>query len=179
MLAFRSNVSSDRLFSDLLKQIKETTLEAYAHQEVPFEKVVDTIGSERDLSRNPLFQVTFILQNTPVVPKLQLGDLELSLENSNHNSAKFDLTFSITETDSELDVLVEYATDLFTRDTIIKMLGHYNELLNAVVKEPGQKVSALKMLTDAEEQQILIEFNNNQLNYDRDKSIIDLFQEQV
>ncbi|GEO12157.1 non-ribosomal peptide synthetase, partial [Segetibacter aerophilus] len=179
MLSFRSDVQSDLSFLELLKQIRETTLEAYAHQEMPFEKVVDTIVTERDLSRNPLFQVTFILQNTPDVPELRLGEVEFVIEASEHNTSKFDLTFSITEKDSELEVLVEYCTDLFRKETISRMLGHFRQLLFSVAKEPKQKVGRLEMMSNDEKNQLLVEFNNTLLPYPTDKSIIDCFQEQV
>ncbi|HSU49872.1 MAG TPA: amino acid adenylation domain-containing protein, partial [Segetibacter sp.] len=179
MLTFRNNVNSDLSFIELLSQVKETTLEAYSNQDVPFEKVVDTIVTERDLSRNPIFQVTFILQNTPKVPELKLGNVEFLIEEAQHTTSKFDLTFSITEIDSKLEVLVEYCTDLFKKETIARMLEHFKQLLTSVAKEPKQKIRMLEMLTAEEKYQILKEFNKTEVNYPKDKTIVDLFEEQV
>ena len=97
-LALRSTVSGDASFADLLQQVRATTLEAYEHQEVPFEKVVEAVSRQRDMSRNPLFQVMLVLQNTPEVPQLRLGDSCIIAEKITYDTAKFDITFFINET---------------------------------------------------------------------------------
>src|SRR5271167_1044889 len=102
------------MFKTLLEEIKGTTLEAYAHQEVPFEKVVNAVVKERDMSRNPLFQVMFSLQNTPEIPELKLGELRLFSESPEKITTQFDIAFYVGETSAGILGTVEYSTDLYT-----------------------------------------------------------------
>ena len=120
-------------FTGLLGQVKGTTLEAYSHQEVPFEKVVDAVVKERDMSRNPLFQVLFSLQNTPEVPELKLGNLHLMAESREQATSKFDIAFLIRETNSGITGTIEYSTDLYEEETIERMISHYINLLGSIV----------------------------------------------
>ena len=178
-LALRSNVNADVSFKKFLQKVKETTMEAYEHQDVPFEKVVEAVVKERDLSRSPLFQVMFVLQNTPDVPQLKLGNLTLSAESYQHTTTKFDLSFSINESANGLRVSVNYSTDLYLGKTIERMFAHFEQLLNSIVKAPQNEISQLRVLTEAEEKKLLIDFNNNSADYPKNKSIVDLFEEQV
>ena len=158
-LALRDEVNGEQSFKELLQQVRTTTMEAYAHQEVPFEKVVETVIKERDKSRSPLFQVMLVLRNTPDVPELKLGDVTLTPEGREHTTVKFELTLFINETENGLMGNVQYCTDLYSKETIERMINHFTELLKAVVKDPEEKIDFLQMLTEAEEQQLLLEFN--------------------
>jgi len=178
-LALRSEVNGDMLFTRLLQQVRNTTLKAFEHQDVPFEKVVDAVVKERDMSRNPLFQVLFVLQNTPEVPELRFADLELSLEIFEHTTAKFDIAFFITESPQGLNWSVEYSTELYHEETIARLIVHYKELLQSIVKSPHQQIDRLPMLTGQEEHQILVQFNDTAANYGPDRTVIDLFEDQV
>ncbi|HMQ67796.1 MAG TPA: non-ribosomal peptide synthase/polyketide synthase, partial [Ignavibacteria bacterium] len=178
-LAFRSEVNGDDTFTDLLKQVKATTLEAYEHQEAPFEKVVDAVVKQRDMSRSPIFQVAFALQNMPDVPELYLGKLELSREGVWNKISRFDITFSISATEDGMDISVEYCTDLYKENTISRMLIHYNELLQSIVKSPDEKIGLLPMLSIGEEHQLLYEFNETKREYPSGKFYPDFFHEQV
>lgn len=178
-LALRNEVSGEESFIQLLQQVRVTTLEAYDHQEVPFEKVVEAVVKERDLSRSSLFQVMFVLQNIPEVQELHLGDLQLSREAFTYDSAKFDITFYVAETTHGLQVSVEYCTDLYREETIVRMMAHFKELLGSIVKAPDQRIGILPMLSGAEVHQLLEKFNDTQTGYPQDKSITDLFEEQV
>ena len=93
------------------------------------------------MSRNPLFQVTFTLQNTPDIPELRLGDVQLYSEMSGRTTSKFDLAFNLTETAQGLHGSVEYNTDLYKEDTIVRMIGHYKKLLSSIVTDPQQKIA--------------------------------------
>ena len=176
-LALRSQVKSNMSFAELLQQVKATTLDAYQNQEVPFERVVDAIVSQRDMSRNPIFQVLFVLQNIPDVPDLRLGDTQLSPYGFQHTTAQFDLTFRVSETRNGLQGGLEYCTDLYNRKTIENMVRHFTQLLRSVVKAPQQLVGKLKMLHEEEMDQVITGFNNRQSVYPADKSITDLFDE--
>jgi hypothetical protein len=154
-LAYRTEIDSSLSFAELLQQVRTTTLEAYEHQEVPFEKVVEVVAVDRDPSISPLFQVMLVLVNTPEVPELKLGDVVLSPGTYKQATVKFDITFFVTETADGLQGLVEYSTDLFKPETINRMTAHFTNLLSAVVKNPLQKVGLLPMLAEAEQQQLL------------------------
>ncbi|MEO6220979.1 MAG: amino acid adenylation domain-containing protein, partial [Ginsengibacter sp.] len=178
-LALRSNMAGDRSFTDFLQEIKSTTLEALQHQDVPFEKVVEAVVKERDLSRNPLFQVMFVLQNTPDKQDIHLGEVVLSEEPFQNNKAKFELDLNITETTDGLRVTVEYCSDLYNEETINRMMIHYDALLKAVVENPEQIIGLLPMLSIDEERQLLLGFNDTFVDYPKDKTIIDLFEDQA
>jgi amino acid adenylation domain-containing protein len=178
-LAMRSQLRADMSFNELLQDVKTTTLEAYSHEDVPFEKVVDTVVKVRDRSRNPLFQVMFILQNTPDVPELKLGGLTLSGEGNQRTTSQFDITFVVNETSSGIQLSVEYSTDLYREATIDRMISHYINLLSSIVTSPAVSVSHLRMLTEREEQTLLESFNETAAEFPNNKSIIDLFETQV
>ena len=178
-LALRSEIRDEVPFTDFLQQVRETTMSAYEHQEMPFEKVVELVVKERDMSRTPLFQVMLVLQNTPEAKKLKLGEIELSGEQLPHDTSKFEITLFIVETPQGLQGSVEYSTDLFSESTIKRMLDHFKILLNSIVTAPGKKIGELKMLTPHEEQQLLFDFNNTDADYPKDKSLVGLFEEQV
>ena len=178
-LALRSEVTGSETFDELLQKVKTATLASYEHQDVPFEKIVDSVVKQRDMSRSPVFQVTFALQNTPEVPELRLGELILEGEDIKQNVSKYDLVYSITESENGLHGIVEYCTDLFKEETISKMIDHFKNLLRSAVKDPLQKTGSLQMLSKEEEQRVVREFNETSSAYPSDKSIIELFEEQV
>jgi len=179
ILALRSNVSNNPSFTSLLQQVKETTLSAYEHQHVPFEKVVGAVTNERDMSRNVLFSVAFTLLNTPAVPAISLGTLRSSKEEIVHTRSLYDLNFLFEEVTDELGGYVEYSTDLYTGETVHRMMEHYEQLLRAIVKDPSQTVGVLNMLAPAEEEQLLSSFNNNKAAFPEDKTLITLIEEQM
>ena len=179
-LALRSQVTGDKPFADLLQEVKITTLEAYSHQEVPFEKIVDAVVKTRDTSRNPLVQVAFTFQNTPEVPELKLGSLSLSAEGHERITTKYDIVFYIRETSAGIRGTIEYATDLYRAETIERMIGHYTNLLRSIVDSVNTPVGSLDMLSGIEEQILLVDFNNTSSEYPKkDKNIVALFEEQT
>jgi amino acid adenylation domain-containing protein/non-ribosomal peptide synthase protein (TIGR01720 family) len=178
-LALRSRLRGDMPFSELLQAIKDTTLEAYVHQEVPFEKVVEAVVKERDMNRNSLFQVVFTFQNTPEVPELRLGELSLTEEAVNHTTSTVDMVLYITETNAGIDGTVEYCTDLYKGGTIERMISHYINILASIAVSTDKQIGLLSMLNNEEEEQLLLEFNDTAVEYSTDKSIIDLFEDQV
>ncbi|MEO7767837.1 MAG: amino acid adenylation domain-containing protein, partial [Ferruginibacter sp.] len=178
-LALRTEVDGASSFVDFLQTVKTTTMEAYDHQEVSFEKVVEVVVKQRDMSRSPLFQVMFVLQNLPDTPKLHLNDLILTGESLENNTAKFDLSFFLNETPQGLVGFVEYCTDLYKESTVGRMLEHFKELLASIVQTPQQKIGQLPLLNRREEQQLLKSFNDTAMGFPAGKNIIDLFEEQV
>jgi non-ribosomal peptide synthetase component F len=161
-LALRNHINESLPFTEFLQQVKTTMLEAYEYQDVPFEKVVEEVVKERDMSRSPLFQVMLVLLNTPEPAKLGFGEVELSNEAIEIKISKVDITFHVSLTSNGLQILIVYNTDLFREDTINRMAGHFNMLLKAVVTDPNQIIDSMQMLTEEEEQQLLFEFNKMQ-----------------
>ena len=177
-LVLRADLSGDPPFRELLGRAREVALQAYAHQDLPFEKLVEELQPERDLSRNPLFQVMFILQNAPM-PKLELDSLKASLVEVETHTAKFDLTLSMQETEQGLSGRIEYSCDLFDPETIMRMVGHWRTLLEGIVADPGQRLSKLPLLTAAERQQLAVEWNDTRDEHRPEQCIQRLLEEQV
>ncbi|WP_442937364.1 non-ribosomal peptide synthase/polyketide synthase [Nostoc sp.] len=177
-LVMRTEISGDRSFNELLPRIREMALSAYAHQDLPFEMLVETLQPERDMSHTPLFQVMFALQNAPI-SEIELTGLTVSSLPIESSTAKFDLTLSMENTSTGLVGGWEYNTDLFDSSTIERMALHFVTLLEGIVANPEQRISQLPMLTASEQQQLLIEWNNTQVDYPQDKCIHQLFEEQV
>ncbi|MDL5368171.1 amino acid adenylation domain-containing protein [Xanthomonas sp. NCPPB 2654] len=165
-LALRVDLSDDPSVAELLAQIKRTTLAAYAHQDLPFEQVVETLQPVRSLSHNALFQVALTLNNTPVDDDLsRLPGLTLSSMESALRTARFDLSLSLVATPEGLVGSVIYATALFDRATIERMMGHWVTLLEAMVADDAQRVSGLPLLTTQEHDQLLRGFNATHVEY--------------
>jgi len=160
-----------------LKQAKRVALEAYSHQDIPFEQLVEELNPERSLSYSPLFQVMFVLQNAPM-SDLELPGLEITPMETDSVIAQFDITLSLAETDQGLTGELEYNTDLFEPSTIERMIGQLHVLLSGLVENPQQFIGELSLLTRAEEHQIH-SWNYSAVNVPHDKNIIDLFEEQV
>ena len=178
-LAIRDHLNSDQSFIELLSQVKKTTLEAFDHQEVPFERIVDEVVVERSINRNPLFQVMFVMLNMPEIPVLKIGDLVLSGKKYAHTTTLFDLQFFINETSDGLKIVVEYSTHLYKAETVSRMLDHFNKLLNSIVEAPLKNIGSLPMLTATEEQLVVAGFNQTAVDFDPDKNVISLFDQQV
>ncbi|MEH2232807.1 MAG: amino acid adenylation domain-containing protein [Nostoc sp.] len=178
ILVLRTDVSGNPSFWELLQRVRQVAMEAYSHQDVPFEQVVEALQPERNLSYSPLFQVMFVLQNTPP-GKLELPGLTLTPLEIENPTAKYDLTLLMTETEQGLTASLEYNSDLFDRATITRMAGHFQTLLEGIVANPQQRVSELPLLTIPERHQLLVEWNDTQAEYPLDKCIHQLFEEQV
>lgn len=178
-LALRTCVKGGYSFTELLDQVKQTTIEAYEHQEAPFEKVAEVVVRDMDMSRSPLFQVMFVVHNNPEVQEIKLPDLDLSKEKWENKTSKFDITFFIRETPAGLQGSVEYNTALYKEQTIRKMVAHFQTLLEAVTENPAEKIDLLPILTLQEKHELLITFNNTAAKYPVQQSITGLFEEQV
>lgn len=177
-LVLRTQLQGNPSFRELLARVREVALGAYAHQDLPFEKLVEEFQPVRDLSRNPMFQVMFILQNAPA-SALELANLSLNLVDVDAGLAKFDLTLTLEETANGIAGNFEYNTGLFDAATIDRMAGHFQTLLEAIVANPEQRLDQLPFLTTNEQHQLLVEWNNTQVDYPSDVSIHQLFAAQV
>ncbi|MBV6623046.1 MAG: amino acid adenylation domain-containing protein [Rivularia sp. (in: Bacteria)] len=178
-LVLRTDLSGNPTFTELLTRVRDITLGAYSHQDLPFEKLVEELQPERNLNYNPLFQVAFQLQNTPT-KSLELPELTLSqLNNEEHQTAKFDLDLCFSETDAGLFGYLEYSSDLFESTTITRMVAHFQNLLSGIVANPQAKISELPLLTETEKNQLLIDWNNTQIDWQQDVCIHQLIELQA
>ncbi len=182
-LVLRTRLEGNPTFIELLQQVRQMALDAYAHQDVPFDQLVETLQPQRHLSHSPLFQVMFVLQNSPS-SKLELRDLQVTQIELQRATAgaNFDLTLSMQEKDSELGTELigafEYNANLFNADTIARMVESFHTLIEAVVANPQERIRTLPLLTASQEHQLLVEWNNTVTDYPQ-KSIHQLFEEQV
>ncbi len=158
-LVLRGNLDGNPTVRELLGRIREVTLAAYAHQDLPFERLVEELRPERDLSRTPLFQVMFVLQNTGLAP-VKLPGLTLRLQELETGTSKFDLLLALGEAPDGLGGEFEYNTDLFDAATIDRMIEHFRTLLEGIVANPEGRVSALPLLSAAEREQVLLGWND-------------------
>ncbi|KAK9759689.1 hypothetical protein K7432_017044 [Basidiobolus ranarum] len=174
----RVQVDHELTFKELLAQVKEVTLGAYSHQDVPFEQIVAELQPERDLSRNPLVQVMFALQDASV-DDFKFGDVEATLMETTEITTRFDMEVHFWKNGEGLKAEFIYSTDLFSEETISGMLSNMKKILKAVVENPDQQIGSINMLDASDRSQLLITMNNTMTNYPRDKSIVDIFEEQV
>src|SRR5215216_5416352 len=177
-LILRTRFSDDLTFRELLGQVRETALEAYAHQDLPFEKLVEELQPERTLSHSPLFQVMFHLQNA-LTEGLTLSGLSMSPLDIETQTAKFDLLFTIVESEEGLAGRLNYNTDLFDAATVTRMARHFERLLEAAVSNPDEQISRLRFLLDSERDRVLFEWNDTRKDYGKDIPVHLAFTEQA
>ena len=179
-LALRTEVKEDASFQALLQAVKQTTLGAYDHQQIPFENVVERVVKTRDMSMTPLFQTLFVLQNIQDAGNIEMDGLTLSTyEEQGQETSKFDLTMTIGEVGGTYVVNVNYCTDLFRQETIERMMAHFQKLLTAAVATPSIQLSDLTTLSNEEQRKLLEDFNDTVVSYPVEKTVIDLIEEQV
>jgi amino acid adenylation domain-containing protein len=169
-LVMRTQLSSELTFRDLLAKVREVSLEAFAHQDVPFEKLVEELQPERNLSHSPFFQVVFHLQNA-LTEELRLPGLSISAINNETKQAKYDLVLSAFEAEAGLNAVLNYNTDLFEPETIARMATHFQMLLQAAVEAPDQKISRLALLSAEEERQLLFMWNDFRRDYGKKRLV--------
>jgi amino acid adenylation domain-containing protein len=177
-LAVRTRVAEGETFRGLLGQVREAALGAYEHQDVPFEMVVEELQPERSLSHSPVFQVDFTMQNM-AMPAIEIAGLTLAQLPVENGTAKFDLMLNITESDGRLRGLVEYSTDLFERESIRRLIEHFELLLEGIVADPVRPLSELTLLTEEERRRVLEEWNATDSEFPRGRCIHQLFEEQA
>ncbi|MEG4197139.1 amino acid adenylation domain-containing protein [Microcoleus sp. Pol12A5] len=196
-LVLRTDLSGNPTFRELLNRVKEVALGAYAHQDLPFEKLVEELHPDRALNQNPLFQVAFALQNAPG-NRLELPELTLSPQQLDVGTARFDLEFHLWErspnssgsnqspsnklwVDSSEGIsgMVIYSADLFDEATISRLIGHFQALLESIVTNPEQRIANLQYLSAQERDHLLVECNNTQADYPQDLCIHQLFEMQA
>jgi len=176
MLVMRTDLGGDPLFTDLVKRVRETTLGAYAHQDLPFEAIVNVLRPERDTSRTPLFQVALTEQTAAAVP--ELSGLTITYPAPTSDVARFDLGMNYLASPEGLLFGAEYSTDLFDAATIQRLLKHFETLLRAIAENPDRRLSELALLDAGERRQMVVEWNQTERDYPL-KCVHQLFEEQV
>lgn len=177
-LVLRGDVKGCQTVRDLLQQTRKTALEAYAHQDLPFERLVEEIHPERHWGQDPIIQVIFTLQDFSAV-HLQLPGLSFAEMEVEKQTAKFDLAWSLTLTGSEIVGRVEYNSRLFDRQRMERMAGHWTRLLSLMAHDSGQRIGSLELLTPAERQQVVEDWNNTNRGDPLERTVAELFEEEV
>ena len=177
-LVLRTDLSGAPSFRELVARVKETALHAYAHQDLPFEKLVEELQPERTLSHHPLFQVMFTMQNVPF-DTVELPQLRLTALDTEMVPAKFDLNLHMTEYEQGIVGRIFYNADLFESATMERLCAHFSRLLESTALTPDERLPLLPMIGAAEQQQMLVDWNDTQVDYALDRCIHELFEEQV
>lgn len=177
-LVLRADLSHEPTFLDALAQVRESALDAYTHQDVPFEKLVEELAPKRDLSRNPLFQVCFALQNAPAAA-LALDGIGVCRMTLPASHAKFDLTLTLRQIEGDWWASWEYCADLFEARTIERMATHFQRLLASIVAAPMERIGRLSLHESEEREQLLFEWNRTTADYPRDACVHELVETQA
>ncbi len=177
-LALRTDLTGNPTFRELLGRIRESTLDAFAHKDLPFARLVEELKPGRSSNQTPLFQVLFALEYLETT-SLQVAGLAFEPLEFDFNWAKFDLSLTISERSGGLRVSLNYDTDLFDEVTIRRMAGHFQRLLEGIVADPGQPIIELPLLTEDERQQMLVQWNDTARGIPADRCIHQLFEEQA
>ncbi|HET7624546.1 MAG TPA: amino acid adenylation domain-containing protein [Verrucomicrobiae bacterium] len=178
MIVLRANLKGEPTFSEFLRRVQSNVLEALAHQEMPFEKLVEELQPQRSASHSPIIQVMFAFQDE-LSDNLQLPGVAITPFALDTGTAKFDLTFTIVKSGAELNCCAEFNTDLFERTTIRRMLGHYEKLLEGIAANPNQRLCDLPLLTGSEREQLLVQWNRTEMVFPRNQCVQDLFEAQA
>ena len=177
-LAMRGRPEGEKTFAEFLGEIKKLSLNAYENQEYPFEELVEAVDVQRDMSRNPLFDVLMALQNVEDT-EVSISDNTFEAGEQPESAAKFDLSFDIQPFNNSYEIALQYCTKLFEKETAQGILVHLTETLEKVTRYPEKQIKDIEIATEKEKAQILGEFNDTAAEYPKDKTIVELFEEQV
>jgi len=177
-LVFRTDLSGDPTFLELLERVRQVCLDAYAHQDLPFERLVEALQPDRDGNRSPLLQVMFVLQNVPR-DTLQLAGLGVSVTRIDPGAASSDLSLSMTETSDALEGELRYRADLFDPTMIRRVAAHFLVLLESIANDPHQTISALPILPESEREQLLVGWNDTRQDLAQEACLHRLIERQV
>jgi tyrocidine synthetase-3 len=177
-MALLNKPAAGKTFKQFLKEVKENTLGAYENQEYPFEDLVEKASIPRDASRNPLFDVMFILQNMETT-ELEIPGLKLKPYEYEQNTSRFDLTITAAEKGKKLSFTLEYCTKLFKEETILRFISYFKKIIFSIQENPEIKIAGISIVPEEEKQRILHRFNETSTGYAANKTLHQLFQERV
>ncbi|WP_432409139.1 amino acid adenylation domain-containing protein [Wukongibacter sp. M2B1] len=178
-LAMRNKPKSDKTFKEFLNEVKENALKAYENQDFQFEKLIEKLAIDRDLSRNPMFDVMFALHYYSKDRSIEVGDMEFSPVEFENKVSKFDLSLIAVENDGQIYLEFQYCTSLFRHQTIENMTVYFETLLREISKDAARKIKDLKIISESEKKKLLIDFNATEKKYINDKTICQMFEEQA
>ncbi|NOQ25383.1 MAG: amino acid adenylation domain-containing protein [Bacteroidales bacterium] len=177
-LALRNFPKAELSFKEFVSELKSKTLECFDNQSYQYEELLNELNVVRDTSRNPMFDVMFLFQNFER-KELKISDFKLNSYNSGHTTSKFDLTLSGGESHGQIILSFDYSTYLFKKETIERFITYFKNIVSAVINDQNKKISDIDIISDEEKSQLLYEFNNTKADYPKEKTIIQLFEEQV
>ena len=177
-LVMKADLTARPSFRDLLRRVKHSALGAYTHQDLPFERLVEELEPDRTMSHTPIFQVMFTFQNRGK-QQLQLNEVSITPFPIEMKISHFDLILFLASTETEIGGRIEYNTDLFDRETIERMTGHFQQLLKGIIKSPDKEVSLVKLLSKEEIGQIVEEWNETSSEYSHDRCAHEEFEQQA
>ncbi len=178
-LAMRNYPTGEKRFAEFLDEVKENATKSYENQDYQFEMLVEKLDLQKNLNRNPLFDVVFSLQNGTGYDHLDLGDLKFIPYEIENKVAKFDLTLTAVDSEKVFYFTLNYSTDLYEKETIERMANHLANIVRQIVENPMIEIGKIQMISAEERDQLLFKFNDTQVNYPKDKTLIELFEEQV
>ncbi len=176
-LALRSKVSAEAGFREHLARVREITLSAFANQDIPFEKVVEEVQPDRSAAQNPIFNVMFAVQNRG--GKIDIPGLQVSVEEVETDTAKFDMTLVVQDSAEGFVVLLEFNTALFSPHTASRFLLHFESLVGAILANPGEPIASLQLIAPTEREKLLVEWNQTATAFPKDTSVHELFARQA
>ncbi|NME69789.1 non-ribosomal peptide synthetase [Flammeovirga aprica] len=177
-IAIRSQINPDNNFQELLESVSATVTEAFNHQDIPFEMIVNEVVKNRDTSRSPVFQTLFTLQNHDEMPALSLNDATAKFKRLNNGISKYDLNVVCEENDLELDIEFEYCTELFKKDTVLQIANHYLQIIDSVLHNRNTSINELEFLNKTERAKIILKNNSNNRIFNKG-TVLDLIQKQL
>ncbi|MBE5929345.1 MAG: amino acid adenylation domain-containing protein, partial [Lachnospiraceae bacterium] len=177
-LAMRGKPEGKKTYKEFLKEIKETCIRAYENQEYPFEELVEAVDVQRDISRNPIFDVMLVLQNNEN-EEIEFNGVKTEWAEIKDTVAKFDLTFNIWENEGNFGIILEYCSDLFKEESAKQILEHYITILEELMNHATSKLEDVEIVSEEERELILKDFNDTDADYPREKTVVELFEEQV
>lgn len=178
-IAFRNNIIPEDTFNQTFARIKTSTLEAYNHQMYPFDRLVEDLNVVRDSSRSPIFEVMFTIQNLGDRQAKKQFEISDAIRDLGESKSKFDLEVCFEELGEHLSFGITYNSDVYEKTMISQLILHFKSLLKELLKHPNQKISAIDYLSPIEKDILLIDFNNTGINYPKQQTVLDLFEEQV
>jgi len=177
-LAMRNRPEGKKSFAKFLQEVKEGCLQAYENQSYQFDELVENLEIKRDIARNPLFDTLFVMQNIQS-EEILVKDVVFKPWNRENETVKFDLSIDVIELQDTIALNIEYCSKLFNKETVNRFSKHYINILREIVENPKISIEAIDMLTEEEKSQLLVEFNNTKAEYPKDKTIHQIFEEQV
>jgi amino acid adenylation domain-containing protein/thioester reductase-like protein len=177
-LVLRTEVNADLTFSEVLARVRETTLEAYSHQDIPFEKLVEDLNPRRSMSHSPFFQLAFVLHNAPM-PDVELPELTIAPMTVHSRTSKYDLLLAMEENEQHLKGTIEYNTDMYDEDFVGQLMSHFQTLLHEIVERPELKISQLSLLAPVESLKLLDQWQQRQAHFEPEHCIHHLFERTV